>query len=103
LSRFPCFSAGFTDGSKPGAAADGLVGGSPNCYGIAKQDAKFYGYWLSGKGHDLECQIPSGSIDAGPGATVVGCGILLNAKNELAVFFTLDGILIGKLLMTHHN
>jgi hypothetical protein len=30
---------------------------------------------------------------------VMGCGILLNSKNELAIFFTANGILMGKHLI----
>jgi hypothetical protein len=30
---------------------------------------------------------------------VVGCGLLLNAKNKVEIFFTTNGILMGKLIM----
>jgi hypothetical protein len=43
----------------------------------------------------MEC--PAGAIDRGD---VIGSGLLLNSKNELAAFFTLNGILLGKLLLT---
>jgi hypothetical protein len=32
----------------------------------------------------------------GPG-NVTGCGLLLNPANQLSIFFTLNGILLGKL------
>jgi hypothetical protein len=83
------------DGSKPGG-----IGGSPNSYGIVGYDFGACNcndsLWLSGKEHELKC--PIGTI---AGAKVIGCGLLLNSKNELAVFFTVDGILLGKLFLIH--
>jgi hypothetical protein len=69
---------------------------STNLYAIAR-DGGTYGYWLSGKKHKLES--PIRAIDAGD---VVGCGLMLNSKNELAVFFTVNGILCGKLIVIHN-
>jgi hypothetical protein len=43
----------------------------------------------------LEC--PLGPIGEGD---IIGCGLFLNSKDELAIFFTLNGILLGKLLLT---
>jgi hypothetical protein len=89
------YSVGFTVGSKP--PADRLVGYSTNSYGIAGYSGINNSLWLSGKKHKLECPI---EVIASSG-DVVGCGLLLNSKNELAVFFTLNGILLGKLFLTH--
>jgi hypothetical protein len=106
---FGYYSVGFTDGSNP--VAGRYVGGSPNSYGISEKR----GCWLSGKEHKLECPCgaiaggrvagqkhnfdrPIGSFDAGD---VFGSGLLLNSKNELAVFFTVNGILLGKLLLIY--
>jgi hypothetical protein len=83
-------NVGFSDGKAGGF-------GPANSYAIAR-DGGTYGYSLSGKEHKLECPIQA--IDAG---AVVGCGLLLNSMNELAVFFTVNGILCGKLHVTHHN
>jgi hypothetical protein len=83
-------SVGFTDGSEIPA---GCVGDSPNSYGIDIDRYDKGTLWLSGKEHKLEC--PTGVIAKGD---VFGCGLLLNSKNELAVFFTLDGNILGKLL-----
>jgi hypothetical protein len=99
--NFPIFSsywcsAGFTDGSEP---PFNTVGSYPNSYGIAGYGGhKETFIWLSGKEHELEC--PTGFIKPGD---VFGCGLLLNSKNEfeLAVFFTVNGILLGKLLLGH--
>jgi hypothetical protein len=82
---------GFTDGSKPPAGRVELDG-SPNSYGIERSFDN--SLWLSGKKHKLEC--PNENIDKG---SVLGCGLLLNSNNELAFFFTVDGILLGKLLL----
>jgi hypothetical protein len=92
---FSYLSVGFTDGSK-----------NPDCIGFTKfyyiggcdQDARIDRLWLSTdeKMHKLEC--PIATTDGG---AVVGCGLLLNSKNEWAVFFTVNGNLLGKLLLTH--
>jgi hypothetical protein len=42
--------------------------------------------------------LENGTIGEG---AVLGCGLLLNAKNGLAVFFTFNGNLWGKLLVIH--
>jgi hypothetical protein len=67
----------------------------PNSYAIQRR-----GDWclLSGKLHDFEW--PNGAIKPkwnGPG-DVIGCGLLLNPENKLSIFFTLNGILLGKFL-----
>jgi hypothetical protein len=46
---------------------------------------------LAGTVHHLE--YPTGLIGE---VAVFGCGLLLNSKNELAVFFTHKGLLMGK-------
>jgi hypothetical protein len=87
---------GFTDGSEPPAYCVDFDVHSPNSYAIEGFD-NYYDLWLSGKPHKLEC--PLGPIGEGD---VVGCGLLLDSKDELAIFFTLNGILLGnKLLLTH--
>jgi hypothetical protein len=68
------------------------VGDIKNCFAI--QDGCDF-CWLSGEEHDFEW--PNGAIKPewnGPG--VVGCGLLLNPANELSIFFTGNGILMGK-------
>jgi hypothetical protein len=55
---------------------------------------------LSGKSHHFKLPnvaikpVWNGSIN------VVGCGLVLDTKNELAIFFTLNGILMGKFKFT---
>jgi hypothetical protein len=55
-------------------------------------------YWISGKKHRFEW--PEG---INPklyfnryGDDVLGCGILVNRHNELAIFFTANGTLLGE-------
>jgi hypothetical protein len=87
------FFSNFSIGNGTVGFSDGNAGcdyTSTNSYVIASDD---YYYWLSGMPHKWEC--PIRAIDL---RSVVGCGLLLNSKNELAVFFTVNGILCGKLL-----
>jgi hypothetical protein len=42
---------------------------------------------------------PNGAIKpVWSGSDVVGCGLVLNPHNQLAIFFTVNGILMGKFL-----
>jgi hypothetical protein len=71
---------------------NGLVQSSPNYYCFATRGDHCY---LSGMQHKFEW--PPGAIRPywnGIGDTL-GCGILLNPKNELAIFFTANGIIMG--------
>jgi hypothetical protein len=81
---------GFADGSKPLAT---YLGDSPNSYGIVAKNYVCW-CWLWGEEHEHELDHPIGSISAGD---VFGSGLMLNSKNELAIFFTFNGILLGKL------
>jgi hypothetical protein len=81
-------------GLSSGKIPDGFWTGSPpNSYAILD------GYdrcWLSGQRHLFEW--PNGAIKPkwnGPG-DVYGCGLLLNPGNKLSIFFTGNGILMGK-------
>jgi hypothetical protein len=70
-----------------------VVGELPNSYAIQ------YGRdhcWLSGSVYPFEW--PNGAIKPkwnGCG-DVIGCGLLLNTANELFIFFTRNGLLIGQ-------
>jgi hypothetical protein len=89
VSNFSFDSVGFSSGDAGSQYA------STNSYAI-KHNFPTYDYWLSGKQHKFEH--PVDPIKSG---AVVGCGLLLNSKNQLAVFFTRNGLLLGKLLLTH--
>jgi hypothetical protein len=79
---------GFTNGEKP---ADDLmgIGDVPNSFGL--NPCNHMDCTLEGTVHELE--YPTWPIDS---VAVFGCGLLLNSKNELAVFFTHKGLLMGK-------
>jgi hypothetical protein len=83
-------------GLSSGNISDGsFVGGFPNSFAIRYGDYDDQ-YWLSGKLHDFEW--PNGAIKPkwnGPG-DVAGCGLLLNPANEVSLFFTVNGILMGQ-------
>jgi hypothetical protein len=52
-------------------------------------------------GHRHEFQFPEGVIQPEVKDTgkVVGCGILMNPDDKLTIFFTVNGILIGSVLI----
>jgi hypothetical protein len=58
----------------------------------------FSGIIFKLSGMRQKCEYSIEFIDS---AKLAGCGILLNSKNQLAIFFTLNGILLGELSMTH--
>jgi hypothetical protein len=93
--NFRLNSVGFSDGNAGSHYA------STNSYAIQRyglSDVDYNDYWLSGKQHKFEHPVPVGN-NAGD---VIGSGLLLNSNNELAVFFTQNGQLLGKLLGTHN-
>jgi hypothetical protein len=86
---------GLSSGNIPTAGA--WVGGFPNSYAI--QEGCDY-CWLSRDDHRFER--PTGAIEPewnwnGQG-NVVGCGLLVNPENELSIFFTGNGLLMGQFL-----
>jgi hypothetical protein len=85
------------DGSKPPAVRI-RIGDAPNSYGISADSLRNHGCWLSGKEHNLECL-----TKAIVGGDVIGSGLMLNSKSELAIFFTQNGVLLGKLLGIHKH
>jgi hypothetical protein len=69
------------------------VANSPNCYAIRDGDDYCF---LAGKVHEFEW--PKGTTRPtwnGQG-NVAGCGLVLSPDNKLAIFFTLNGILMGQ-------
>jgi hypothetical protein len=89
FSNFRPRWVGFSDGN------DGFFD-STNSYAIRRNDSSYNEYWLSGKQHKVEHPVALAVRD------VVGSGLLLKSTNELAVFFTLNGKLLGKLLATQN-
>jgi hypothetical protein len=61
------------------------------------RDAGIY-YWLS-SAEPCQFELPNGDHGVpkrdGPG-NVAGCGLLLDPENKVSIFFTLNGILLGK-------
>jgi hypothetical protein len=70
------------------------VGFAPNSYAFYH----CYSCWLSGNSHKFEW--PNGVTRPtwnGPG-DVLGCGLLMSSNNELSIFFTGNGILMGQFI-----
>jgi hypothetical protein len=54
---------------------------------------------LSGKAHYFEYSSGAGTRDVitwNKQEDVIGCGLLMNPKNQLAIFFTVNGMLLGQ-------
>jgi hypothetical protein len=88
-SKFSSIRVGLSSGN---FIKGSILGFLPNSYAIQN----YFDYcWLSGNGHDFEW--PDGTIkpkSKGQG-DVLGCGLLLNAENDVSIFFTGNGLLIG--------
>jgi hypothetical protein len=94
-SEFSLYS-GYFVGLSDGQNCDGFsLGITPNSYCIS--DGGIY-YYMSGVG---ECRFEwqNGVFPKliGPG-NVAGCGLVLNPKNKLSIFFTWNGILLGNIV-----
>jgi hypothetical protein len=89
---------GLSDGEIPRGR---WIGFSPNSYAIYIDipDGNFYQIHLAGQRHDFE--FPEGVIRPvlKERGNVYGCGILMNPDDKLAIFFTVNGNLIGPVLI----
>jgi hypothetical protein len=87
---------GLSSGNIPNGSIVGGLG-----FGLRNSYAMRSGYdccRLSGYEHHFEW--PNGAIkpeSKGQG-DVLGCGLLLSSENEVSIFFTGNGLLMGKLL-----
>jgi hypothetical protein len=59
----------------------------------------FYRLSLAGEAHRFE--FPDGAIQPrlNPDINVFGCGLVLDPENKVAIFFTVNGILKGELVL----
>jgi hypothetical protein len=95
-SLFTIFRAniGLSDGAIP--EDDNLwIGGFLNSYGNGR--IFWFECLLAGERHPFE--LPDGSIQPEPrnvGMNVMGCGLVLDSDNKLAIFFTSNGYLSGE-------
>jgi hypothetical protein len=82
-----------------GAIADLWIGGYSNSYGISIVDHHYYGGWLAGELHRFE--LPEGAIqpEMKENGNIFGCGLVLDPDNNLAIFFTLNGQLLGEFML----
>jgi hypothetical protein len=74
-----------------------FLDGAPNSYANIGYD--FDTCWLSGTHHCFKW--PDGAIKPifNCMGDVLGCGLLLNPENQLSIFFTGNGILLGQSLL----
>jgi hypothetical protein len=78
-----------------------LIGGYSNSYAmpIIGHHHHCYGCLLAGERHRFE--LPEGAIqpEMKQFGNVFGCGLVLDPDNNLAIFFTLNGKLLGELML----
>jgi hypothetical protein len=91
---------GLTDGK---ICLGGLFGLRANSYAInipINPNGHFYQFFLAGERHLIEFSSDGGiRPEQKETGNVVGCGILMNPDEKLTIFFTLNGILIGSVLI----
>jgi hypothetical protein len=87
-------SVGLSSGFIPDDG-DSFVGQYPNSYAVAK-GRKFC--YLSGNRQDLE-ELQQGAPQAqyNSQGDVVGCGLMMDPNDNLSIFFTQNGVFMGKL------
>jgi hypothetical protein len=85
------------------------VGKAPNSYGASNiQNFTFFSYHCAGVEKRVAvsdmlasaAQASANTYYNRGGGDVFGCGILLDQKNRMSIFFTRNGILLGQLLCT---
>jgi hypothetical protein len=92
---------GLTDGK---ICLGGLFGFPANSYAInipfITPNGNSYQFFLAGQRHLIEFSSDGGiRPEQKETGNVVGCGILMNPDEKLTIFFTLNGILIGSVLI----
>jgi hypothetical protein len=74
------------------------IGRDSNSYAIPIVGHHCIACRLAGERHRFE--LPEGAIrpDTKENGNVFGCGLVLDSEDKLAIFFTLNGQLLGKLM-----
>jgi hypothetical protein len=74
------------------------IGEYSNSYASAIVGQHCNGYWFAGERHRFE--LPEGAVrPSWKYINVFGCGLVLDPNNKLAIFFTLNGQLLGELVL----
>jgi hypothetical protein len=77
------------------------IGGYSNSYAIhiVGHHHGYYGYYIAGTPHLFE--LPEGAVEQEmkENGNVFGCGLIVDPDNKLVIFFTLNGQLLGKLML----
>jgi hypothetical protein len=98
LSQFIRFNVGLADSTFP---HDLWMGVHPNSYAITTRHL-LHLCWLAGETHLFE--LPTGAVRPSwktGNKNVYGCGLVLDSKDKLATFFTLNGNLLGELVLEY--
>jgi hypothetical protein len=59
-----------------------------------------YDFLISGERHSLQMEWPNDDIELEwkPQGSVIGCGLLLDPKSEMAIFFTVNGKILRQFM-----
>jgi hypothetical protein len=95
FAQFSWNTIGLSDGNNSGRRFS--LGFTLNSYELSSDCDYCY---LAGESHKIEW--PNGNNDADEYSIrgkrkTIGCGILLNPVNKLSIFFTFNGVLLGKI------
>jgi hypothetical protein len=90
--KFRYFGVGLSAGYVPDQSS---IGRYPNSYAIYIGNPSCNCY-LAGMEHFFGWPMGGSTVKWNYQEDVIGCGLLMNPKKELAIFFTVNGILIGQ-------
>jgi hypothetical protein len=94
FSKFFSYKIGLSDGS----AKDAWIGEYPNSFAIST--GYYYEWCLAGERRQFELSDEAFRPKLKDnGINVYGCGLLMDPTDKLAIFFTLNGILMGEFLL----
>jgi hypothetical protein len=94
LRIFSNFFVGLTKWSIAGSQ---FIGKKPDSYAIEYGNKTFC--WIADEVHAFELANNENRPAYNGLGDILGCGLLMNPENKLAIFFTLNGTLLGKLCL----
>jgi hypothetical protein len=85
------------------ATDNSWVGRNSNSYAILIIGHYCYRCWPAGEIHHFELPVGANQPEMKEYGNVYGCGLVLDPDNKLAIFFTLNGQLLGEVEILRIN